>query len=617
MISLEKIKLIVWDLDDTLWSGTISEGGVTPILNNIHLVKDLTDCGIINSICSKNDLEVAKKELEKEGVWEYFVFCSINWDNKAMRLKSMIETMALRPANVLFIDDNSFNLNEAKHVLPDLMVASPEEIPSLIKQVNGLNKKDLSHKRLNQYKVLEEKALASMKYESNEDFLFSTNIRVDMHEDCLPELSRIHELLLRSNQLNYTKKRIPINELESIIKNPSYRCGYVCVKDNYGDYGLVGFYAVKDNVLEHFFFSCRTMGQLIEQYVYAQLGFPSLEVVGDVRTELNDHTTPKWINQNCYKHNLKKADVDEINLKILVKGPCDLSKACMYLQQSPDIEMELTHMRDNGQDIYYHNHSAFISQLFDLNDDNLSKLLGKWKFLEPESYGENIFDKEYDIIFLSTLLESRVGIYRRKTDGLVVTYGHYDVPLTDPANWEFYTTTSDDGYIFELDELKEFADDFECVGRTTPEAYISFLEKMMQVLPQKTILALTLGATKYWPTNDNISEHHKLLNAAIEDYAKNHDRIQIISIDNCLESEKGYAADVHIDHFNAKVYYNMASRMTEILSSCSGNKVQYNLKSKNYVIIDNYINHVKKYFKGPIYKYLRNAYLYITGRQHQ
>ena len=134
-----------------------------------------------------------------------------------MRLMSMIDAMALRPANVLFLDDNTFNLNEAKHVMPELMVALPVEIPSLIEQVASANKKDLNHKRLNQYKVLEEKVSASMKYDSNEDFLFSTNIQVDLHEDCMSELQRYYELLMRSNLLNYIKKRIPIEELEAII----------------------------------------------------------------------------------------------------------------------------------------------------------------------------------------------------------------------------------------------------------------------------------------------------------------------------------------------------------------------------------------------------------------
>ena len=81
-MNLSKIKLIIWDLDDTLWRGTLSEGGVDIPAENFQLIVDLTDIGIINSICSKNDYEPTKAKLQQLGIWDYFVFPSINWENK-------------------------------------------------------------------------------------------------------------------------------------------------------------------------------------------------------------------------------------------------------------------------------------------------------------------------------------------------------------------------------------------------------------------------------------------------------------------------------------------------------------------------------------------------------
>ena len=308
MIDIKNIKLIVWDLDDTFWKGTISEGSIVPVQRNIRLVSDLTDCGIVNSVCSKNDFNVAKDALEKQNVWQYFVFSSINWENKAIRLKNVIDRMALRPVNVLFIDDNTFNLQEAIHYVPDLQVAEPDVIDELVRQVADLPKSDMKHKRLQQYRVLEEKCKDQNKFSSNEDFLFASDIRVDIKEDCLNEIDRIHELILRSNQLNFTKKRDTKEELLSLLENPECKSGYVSVHDKYGDYGIVGFYALIGNKLEHFVFSCRTMGQGIEQYVYAQLGFPEIEVVGEVRSQLNKTEVPLYINQKNIGENETKND---------------------------------------------------------------------------------------------------------------------------------------------------------------------------------------------------------------------------------------------------------------------------------------------------------------------
>ena len=77
---MEKIKLVIWDLDETFWKGTLSEGEVEIVKKHVEIVKELARRGIISSISSKNDFEPAKAELEKVGVWDYFIFPLINWN---------------------------------------------------------------------------------------------------------------------------------------------------------------------------------------------------------------------------------------------------------------------------------------------------------------------------------------------------------------------------------------------------------------------------------------------------------------------------------------------------------------------------------------------------------
>ena len=205
-----KIKLVIWDLDETFWKGTLSDNDInlTPIPMNIEIIKKFTDRGIINTVCSKNDKVDAERKLEELGVKDYFVFNSINWDPKGNRIKSTLASMALRPQNVLFIDDNNSNLGEVEFVMPEIMVASPDIISELYKIVDELGKDDFEHSRLEQYKVLEKKRDDAEEYESNTDFLRQSNILIqydDLNEDAIP---RIAELIQRSNQLNFTKKRI-------------------------------------------------------------------------------------------------------------------------------------------------------------------------------------------------------------------------------------------------------------------------------------------------------------------------------------------------------------------------------------------------------------------------
>ena len=87
---LDSIKLVIWDLDETFWQGTISEGPISFVENNIEAVRNLTDRGVVNAICSKNDFEAVEKVLKGEqDIWQYFVFPSIDWTAKGVRIKHL------------------------------------------------------------------------------------------------------------------------------------------------------------------------------------------------------------------------------------------------------------------------------------------------------------------------------------------------------------------------------------------------------------------------------------------------------------------------------------------------------------------------------------------------
>jgi predicted enzyme involved in methoxymalonyl-ACP biosynthesis len=79
---------------------------------------------------------------------------SVNWEAKGPRLRALIESLQLRPASAMFIDDNHLNLKAALHELPDLQVSDPNIIPRIatLPLFDGKADPDLS--RLRQYKLL-------------------------------------------------------------------------------------------------------------------------------------------------------------------------------------------------------------------------------------------------------------------------------------------------------------------------------------------------------------------------------------------------------------------------------------------------------------------------------
>jgi hypothetical protein len=178
------------------------------------------------------------------------------------------------------------------------------------------------------------------------------------------------------------------------------------------------------------------MGQMIEQYVYAQLGFPKLEVVGEVRTQLNNTDCPAWINQS----DTKLDEVRELenkgikNCKILVKGPCDLSNSLSYIHSSSNIVSELTYIDNRGMVIDTYNHIVHIRGLYKYSDTDNKMLLEDCPYIDPAMLNGTFFTGEYDLIFMSSLLESSYNVYRRKGSNLRVVMNSYNNYMeSDPA----------------------------------------------------------------------------------------------------------------------------------------------------------------------------------------
>ena len=326
----KNIKLIIWDMDETFWKGILSEGPVIKISQNLNLVHMTTDLGIINSICSKNNFDEVKNALEKMQIWDFFVFPSIEWSAKGERVKQQIERMKLRAENVLFIDDNEFDLREVAYACPEIITMPASNIHELYEYLKNTVdfKVDTDHKRLKQYKILEKKEKAVKAASSNYQFLVDSKICVYIDYQC-KDLKRITELVLRTNQLNYTKRRINQNELYQEIHNTDNCSGIVYAKDRFGEYGSIGFFCLEKSShrLNHFLFSCRTLGMGIEQWVYEKLGFPDLEIIGSVASDLKTEHSVDWIEEIAEEKDFFNGSAAKQNLnqtKILFKGPCDL-----------------------------------------------------------------------------------------------------------------------------------------------------------------------------------------------------------------------------------------------------------------------------------------------------
>ena len=416
-----KVKLVIWDLDDTFWTGTLTEGGITPIPGNAERVIELSKRGIINSICSKNDPEAAKAKLTELGVWDYFVFPAISFSPKGKAVADMIEGAALRPENVLFIDDNPSNLEEVRFFNPGIMTAHPEtSLGLLLDHPHCAGKPDPELKRLNQYRFLqrkvEERNASAL---SNEEFLRLSNIMVTIDYDIDPHLDRIVELINRTNQLNYTKKRLNTPaELERFRKLLNERFGHHagCIRatDAYGDYGLIGFFLLRRtalvNKLVHFVFSCRTMNMGIEQYVYELLEQPEIDIVAPVSYGLRSHQKINWINTSAQQEGGESKRADR---KLMLLGGCDLLQVATYCSAN---RLEFVNRAaEDETKVRYEDPGFILGDRARIRDSEIIRRIPCWSYEDAVRFDNGLVSS--DLIILS-MRPAMNGDYYRTKDGI-------------------------------------------------------------------------------------------------------------------------------------------------------------------------------------------------------
>lgn len=622
-IDYKKIKLVIWDLDDCFWKGTLSEGPISSNSQNIQLVRDLTDRGIVNSICSKNTQAPTEKKLEELGVLNLFVFRSINWQPKGQRISKLIKDMRLRSQNCLFIDDNRQNLKEASFYEPELMTIEPSELEGLINYINEKPVSDINHTRLKNYKVLETKQEAKEMASDNMDFLFSSHTQVSIQHDCLDNIDRIYELVNRTNQLNYTKKRSSREELISICLDATVETGYVQVSDKYGEYGIVGFYAIKNGECIHFLFSCRTIGQGVEQYVYAFLNYPELKTKGEVINPVTRDPMPAWIN-NTGNSKIVKENRPKCHKKIVFKGGCDM-KAMMEYLQSDNIIEEFNYVgetkRNNIEFVY---HSVNYTTFPFYSEEEREKILAECEFADKDMFHTSIYDDDISLLFISTMSEPNMGIYRNREKGFKIAFGEYVYPLTDPKYWDAYVNktifTADNHFTYQW--LKDFNERYEFMGRLTPQETVENIKILLSKINKNAKLCLMLGSTMPYlkNTQKNYENRHndfENLNRILKTAFQHDDRVLFIDFNEYLKGQNDFINN--INHFQRHIYYQAATQANKYISMITGAKVKQ--KNRVYLWMHALIDKIgfTGFYQTKFYSIIRRPYICLKSlvRNHK
>lgn len=199
--------------------------------------------------------------------------------------------------------------------------------------------------------------------------------------------------------------RSNITDFEEVVKldTTSFSCACVSISDKYGEYGIVGFYALKNDKLEHFVFSCRTIGFGVENYLYKKLGYPDISVIGDVSTELSKEYAERidWIKESSDK--LDEVSINKNKPSFLMIAGCDLDQACAYIESEYEIRKEFTTVID-GREIRTSDTSQILNAI-DLSTEEKNELCKNLPFFEKGiSFNSEIFSGRFKTIVIQEVI---------------------------------------------------------------------------------------------------------------------------------------------------------------------------------------------------------------------
>ncbi len=238
------VKCLVWDLDNTLWQGTLVEDNQVSLAESTReLIVALDARGILQSVASKNDHEHAWARLEELGVAEYFVLPHIGWAPKSESVRAIADELNFTYSTVAFVDDEATERAEVAFHLPDVRCYPAEDLRRLATMPEFSPEKvtvDSRRRRAMYQAGFRRKAAQADFVGPDEDFLRSLNMVMSIQRAGEEDLSRVEELTLRTSQMNATGVYYSHDALRDLLDDPKHEVLVVTLTDRFGPHGAVG-----------------------------------------------------------------------------------------------------------------------------------------------------------------------------------------------------------------------------------------------------------------------------------------------------------------------------------------------------------------------------------------
>jgi len=268
-MAAKKIKCVVWDLDHTVWNGILLEGDQLALRPGVReAIAAFDQRGILQSIASRNESGPAWERLQQFGLEHFFLLPQISWEAKSESVKRIAERLNLGIDTFAFVDDQAFERDEVRFSLPEVRTYDAAEIARLVDDPDFMPRvvTDDARGRRGMYQadLVRQDAETSFKG-PNDAFLATLDMDFSFGPAEAEDLTRVEELVARTNQLNTTGRIYSYEELSELRVSPEHTLLVADLTDKHGPYGKIGVVLLHRTVerwtIKLLLMSCRVMSR--------------------------------------------------------------------------------------------------------------------------------------------------------------------------------------------------------------------------------------------------------------------------------------------------------------------------------------------------------------------
>jgi FkbH-like protein len=285
-------KVIVLDLDNTLWGGVIGDDGLEGVEIGTtsprgeafrdfqQSLMELSKRGVLLAVCSKNDHEKAIEPFLKHPEMVIrlsdIVNFKANWEPKSENIRQIAVELNLGLDSFVFLDDNPAEIEIVRQFLPEVESIWLGDDPSTF----STKLKDCRHFEIRSITAEDLERVHLYQQEAKRQELKSTATDIDAYlaslemvakvSDFTPvDVPRIVQLINKSNQFNLTTRRRTEAEVQSLLLSQEHSNFTVRLSDRFGDHGLIAIVVTrvegKQLLIDTWLMSCRVLKRQVEE----------------------------------------------------------------------------------------------------------------------------------------------------------------------------------------------------------------------------------------------------------------------------------------------------------------------------------------------------------------